>query len=165
MGSRLRLVSVAAVTGMLLALLSPSAPVSADALVRVNAGGPKVTGTPDWQPDWAGTPSVYVNADAAETKVRRHTDPVSLGASLPATTPTALFQSERYDTAGGTDMVWTFPVTPGQYDIRLYFAETYSGTQSVGARIFDVSVEGATRGPDHREDVLRRLHELGHALV
>jgi threonine dehydratase len=37
--------------------------------------------------------------------------------------------------------------------------------ESLGVREVDVSVEGATRGPDHREDVLRRLHELGHALV
>jgi threonine dehydratase len=37
--------------------------------------------------------------------------------------------------------------------------------ESLGVREVDVFVEGATRGPDHREDVLRRLHELGHALV
>jgi hypothetical protein len=35
-----------------------------------------------------------------------------------------------------------FPVTPGSYEVRLYFADIYTGTQFVGARVFDVSIEG-----------------------
>jgi hypothetical protein len=54
-----------------------------------------------------------------------------------------LFQTERFDPAGDPEMQWDFPVTPGQYEVRLYFAEIYSGAQSVGARKFDVSIEGA----------------------
>lgn len=37
--------------------------------------------------------------------------------------------------------------------------------ESLGVREVDVSIEGATRGPDHRTDVRRRLLELGHALI
>ena len=40
-------------------------------------------------------------------------------------------------------MEWTFPVTPGQYEVRLYFAEIYSGAWTVGKRRFDVLVEGS----------------------
>jgi N-acetylneuraminic acid mutarotase len=40
-------------------------------------------------------------------------------------------------------MKWSFPVSPGRYHVRLYFAEIYSGAQSVGARVFNVSIEGA----------------------
>jgi hypothetical protein len=40
-------------------------------------------------------------------------------------------------------MLWSFPVSPGRYQVRLYFAEIFSGTQSVGARVFNVSIEGS----------------------
>jgi hypothetical protein len=41
-------------------------------------------------------------------------------------------------------MQWDFSVTPGTYEVRLYFAEIYSGAQGVGKRVFDVMIEGAT---------------------
>ena len=55
----------------------------------------------------------------------------------------AVFQAERFDPGGGGEMLWDFPVTPGEYEVRLYFAETWNGGQS-GARQFDVKIEGAT---------------------
>jgi len=56
----------------------------------------------------------------------------------------SLFQSERFDTSKGADMIWTFPVSgPGTYTVRLYFAETYSGCWSVGCRVFNVYGNGA----------------------
>jgi Malectin domain len=39
-------------------------------------------------------------------------------------------------------MQWNFAVTADSYEVRLGFAEIYSGTQSVGARVFDVPIEG-----------------------
>jgi YD repeat-containing protein len=35
-------------------------------------------------------------------------------------------------------------VASGQYQVRLHFAETYSGAFAVGARVFNVQLEGAT---------------------
>ena len=35
-------------------------------------------------------------------------------------------------------------MTPGQYEVRLYFAEIYSGAFATGARVFDVAIEGQT---------------------
>jgi hypothetical protein len=72
--------------------------------------------------------------------------------SLPPGTPTSLFQSERFDTSKGADMIWTFPVSaPGTYTVRLYFAETYSGCWTVGCRVFSVYGNGTLK-LDH-EDV------------
>jgi hypothetical protein len=41
-------------------------------------------------------------------------------------------------------MNWTFPVTPGQYEVRLYFSEIYTGAYFVGGRTFSVQIEGVT---------------------
>jgi len=53
-----------------------------------------------------------------------------------------VFQSERYDLLSPPEMMYTLPLDPGEYTVRLYFAEIYSGAASVGARVFDVEVEG-----------------------
>ena len=64
--------------------------------------------------------------------------------SIPAGTPMALFQTERYDKPAGTNLIWDFPVTPGQYLVRLYFSENYSGCFCGRRRVFGVSIEGQT---------------------
>jgi hypothetical protein len=57
----------------------------------------------------------------------------------------SLFQTERYDAPPATtaaEMQWTFPAASGvTYTVNLYFAEIFTGTQSVGARVFDVTIE------------------------
>ena len=52
-----------------------------------------------------------------------------------------MFQSERWDPGGAPELQYSLPVPNGVYRVNLYFAEIYSGTQSVGARVFDVVVE------------------------
>ena len=37
--------------------------------------------------------------------------------------------------------------------------------EGIGVREVDVAIEGATRGPDHREEVRRRLVEIGHLVL
>ena len=37
------------------------------------------------------------------------------------------------------EMQWNFPVSNGSYEVRLYFAENYSGAGSPGKRVFDVA--------------------------
>jgi len=37
--------------------------------------------------------------------------------------------------------------------------------EGIGVRQVDVEIEGATRGPDHRAEVTRRLLEIGHAVI
>ncbi|MGH9222418.1 MAG: Kelch repeat-containing protein, partial [Acidimicrobiales bacterium] len=115
-----------------------------DVVYRVNAGGPALTGTPAWSADTVAAPSANVNAAATSNKVSSTTNPIDLtDPSVPSGTPGSMFQTERWDPAGSPELQWDFPVTPGSYQVRLYFAEIYTGTQSVGARVFDVSIEGA----------------------
>ena len=37
--------------------------------------------------------------------------------------------------------------------------------EGIGVREVDVAIEGATRGPDHRAEVSRRLVEIGHRVL
>jgi PA14 domain/Bacterial Ig-like domain/Malectin domain/Abnormal spindle-like microcephaly-assoc'd, ASPM-SPD-2-Hydin/Glucose / Sorbosone dehydrogenase len=110
---------------------------------RVNAGGTSLTGSPAWSGDTSAAPSQYVNAAATGNTTFSTTSAIDLShPSIPAGTPAALFQTERWDAAAAPELEWNFPVTAGSYLVRLYLAEIYSGTQSVGARVFDVSIEG-----------------------
>src|SRR5687767_3518251 len=110
---------------------------------RVNAGGPALAGSPGWSADTTAAPSPYVNAAATGNTTYSTTAAIDLShPSVPAGTPAALFQTERYDGAAAPELQWDFPVSPGSYEVRLYLAEIYSGAQFVGARVFDVSIEG-----------------------
>ena len=60
--------------------------------------------------------------------------------SIPANTPEELFQTDRWDPAGGQEMQWDFPVQPGDYQVKLYFAENFMNAP--GMRTFDVAIEG-----------------------
>jgi PKD repeat protein len=113
-------------------------------LYRVDAGGPVITSTPNWTADTSSAPSSFSNATAAGSNTSTTTNVVSLtNPSVPAGTPMSLFQSERFDTTKGADMIWTFPVSAaGTYTVRLYFAETYSGAAKVGGRVFSVYANG-----------------------
>src|SRR3954469_9591861 len=69
------------------------------ALFRINVGGPELAGSPVWQADTAAAPSSFSNATSggnsatsATAAAINITDP-----SLPAGTPMALFQTERFD--------------------------------------------------------------------
>ena len=119
--------------------------LAADILYRVNAGGAALAGTPGWTADSSGSPSVYSNASAAQSKTTSVSNSINMThASLPAGTPAAMFQTERWDQSGGSEMQWNFAVTPGTYEVRLYFSENYSGAQKIGGRVFDVMIEGQT---------------------
>ena len=126
-----------------LEMLEPRLLLAADVVYRVNAGGAQIPGTPSWDVDTATNPSPWVNVAAANLKTSSTSSAIQMShSSIPNGTPMEIFQSERWDHRSNDNMQWTFPVTPGTYEVRLYFAETYSGTQSVGARVFDVAIEG-----------------------
>lgn len=46
-------------------------------------------------------------------------------------------------------MRWTFPVASGDYEVRLFFAETNKHAQRIGSRKFDVTIEGAIKLDDY----------------
>jgi alkaline phosphatase D len=131
----------------LLRLTDDSTPPPGPIIYRINAGGPQIAGSAAWSADTPTAPSPFSNATSGgnsavgtSTAVINMTHP-----SIPLGTPMSIFQNERFDKAGVPNLLWDFPVTPGQYEVRLYFAETNAATSIVGGRVFDVVIEGATR--------------------
>ncbi len=115
-------------------------------LYRVNAGGPAVAAT-DGGPNWSDD-SVDTALHNTGSSVAAASPSAALDSTIPAGTPTALFDTERFDPGiqgDGGEMKWMFPVTSGAtVKVRLYFANRYSGTSAVGARQFDVALQGTT---------------------
>lgn len=111
-------------------------------LYRVDTGGPSVQAT-DNGPDWSGDtsdPSPYRNNGSSTAS---WSQVPNVASNVPSSTPSAIFNSERYDSSGG--MQWSFPVTAGiPIEVRLYFANRYTGTSQVAQRVFDVSLDGST---------------------
>ena len=111
-------------------------------LYRVNTGGgtlPALDCGPDWAADAAADNPLRTSGSNAAPW-----DPVaSIDPSVPATTPSAVFSSERWDPSDAPEMQWSFPVAAGKHiQVRLYFANRYSGTSQVGQRVFNVSIDG-----------------------
>ncbi|QHI70672.1 malectin domain-containing carbohydrate-binding protein [Tichowtungia aerotolerans] len=95
----------------------------------VNAGGSDYT-DPDgnyWQTD----DGFYNTGTAYSTNV-----------TVNGTNMEPLYQDERWDDTNTPEMVYSFPVEPGSYVVRLHFAEIFPGNAEPGSRIFDVLIEG-----------------------
>ena len=116
-------------------------------LYRINAGGSPLasidSGPVNWSGDTSSSPSSYVNSSQTNnTYSYSVSNPITAGPSVPSSVPLALFQTERFDTSWSSpEMQWNFPVSNGSYEVRLYFAENYSGAGSPGKRVFDVVIE------------------------
>jgi PKD repeat protein len=114
-------------------------------LYRVDTGGPAIQSL-DSGPDWAADssdPSPYRNngSNAAGWNAGGSTN----DATVPVTTPNAIFDSERWSPSDNPPMQWSFPATTGvPLQVRLYFANRYSGTSSPGQRVFNVAIDGTT---------------------
>jgi PKD repeat protein len=116
-----------------------------EVLYRVDAGGPTVAAT-DNGPDWAADqtdPSPVRNTGSLTST---YSPSATLDSTVPVGTPTALFDTERYDPAGGNEMQWAFPVPAGTtVTVQLYFANRCSCTSRTGQRRFNVDVQGVRR--------------------
>lgn len=62
--------------------------------------------------------------------------------AIAKTADSKLYQTDRYASSATKPIIYTFPVSAGSYHVNLYFAETFPGTQKVGARVFNVKVQG-----------------------
>ena len=120
---------------------SPLPAAGGISVYRVDAGG---AGTTKWDRDLVESPAPYVNS--TDTRVASTEHPIDLNhESVPAGTSAAVFQTERYDPDASVtqaEMEWKFAIAPGNYQVRLYFAEILEGAQAAGVREFDVSIEG-----------------------
>ena len=111
-------------------------------LYRVDAGGPEIEGIdggPAWTSD-ANSSSPYHNGN---NNSAGYNPGASTDASVPASTPNAVFNSELWSPNDNPPQTWDFPVTVGrQVQVRLYFANRCSCTSQAGQRGFDVSIDG-----------------------
>jgi PKD repeat protein len=114
-------------------------------LTRVNAGGDQLAaldGGPVWAADTDAAPSPLHNSGS---NTATWTPVSAVTAAVPPTTPSQVFDSERWDPADATEMAWHIPVSAGtKINVRLYFANRYSGTSQPGQRVFDVAIDGTT---------------------
>ncbi|MBS1839777.1 MAG: hypothetical protein JSS69_09420 [Acidobacteria bacterium] len=96
--------------------------------VRVNCGGMAYTDAKGlaWQADNSYNGG---NTSVVTTRITGTADP-------------KLFQTDRYASSATKPIIYTFQVPSGSYHVNLYFAETFPGTQKVGARVFNVKVQG-----------------------
>ncbi|HET6876605.1 MAG TPA: PKD domain-containing protein [Jatrophihabitans sp.] len=135
--------AIAALPGTVYAAGATSTSQS-NVLYRVDAGGPVVQAI-DNGPDWAADstdPSPYRNtgsntatysAGAAET------------ANVPASTPNAIFNTERWSPSDNPAMRWAFAVPAGTHvEVRLYFANRCTCTSGAGQREFNVAIDNQT---------------------
>ncbi|HEY3000832.1 MAG TPA: malectin domain-containing carbohydrate-binding protein, partial [Kribbellaceae bacterium] len=132
-------------------------------LYRVNAGGPALAATdggPGWLADQAAT-SPYRNSGSS---VSNYSAVPSVDGTVPSSTPRAIFDNERWDIGAkgdGQEMRWSFPVAAGTpVEVRLYFANRWSGSSQVGQRVFDLTVNG-TLVADNFDIVAAAGHNVG----
>lgn len=121
-------------------------PSGDDILYRVNAGGPEIAaidGNIVWSADTDAANSPFL-IEPASNNVAGFAMTSYINAVDQTTTPISIFASERYDNALGTpNMSYSFPVSqPGNYEVRLYMGNGFTGTGAAGQRIFNVELEG-----------------------
>jgi hypothetical protein len=115
---------------------------------RVNVGGPAVTvdGGTDWSADTSSSVSQYLASPTPDGGQIPSAQPYTVGSvdgSVPAGTPTQVFETERFDPDATPNMQWAFPVQQGAtYEVRLHFHDGFDGTSEVGDRVFGVNIEG-----------------------
>ena len=117
-------------------------------LFRVNAGGPQIAAV-DGGPDWLADGAFLVNPGGSGTI---SFPAVEAGPTVDSSVPGAIFDTERFDFPGFTNLEYTFDVPEaGDYEVRLYFGEGFSGISGAGQRVFDVALEGSI--PSSLDDV------------
>lgn len=114
------------VAGCVLACLPAAAQTQQP--IRVNCGGPSYTDTNGqvWQADYG------FNTGVGSTNT----------ATTAGTSDPTLYRSNRY-TSSSTPLIYNFPVTNGAYRVNLLFAENSLPQQAVGARVFNVQLNGS----------------------
>ena len=115
---------------------------------RRRRGRRRPTAGPDWTDD---------GGDVRQRRQHRRLEPGGHGPArtVPASTPSAIFDSERWDD-GARDAAGPSRCRPARtVQVRLYFANRYDGTGQVGQRVFDVDING-TPGADQLRHRRRR---------
>jgi hypothetical protein len=118
-----------------------------------------IDGGPNWDADTSAAPHATLADPGSNDNAAFPA--LNPGPTVPSTTPGAVFDDERWDAEGGTEMQWEFPVTAGmQVQVRLYMGNGYPGTSAPGQRVFDVQIDGVTV-IDNRDLSATYGHEVG----
>jgi|GEM_PF-616703 len=125
-----------------------------DPIFRINVGGPTIAdpgGVLNWSQDLTTAASPYYTAGGQGYFATGNAINMS-NPSIPPGTPSSLFQTERWDPAGGSELSYEFPVPAGTYEVHIYLSENYPATVNApGLRVFDASLEGVV--PPAFEDI------------
>ncbi|MEM7040995.1 MAG: malectin domain-containing carbohydrate-binding protein, partial [Bacteroidota bacterium] len=100
-------------------------------LFRINAAGPDYT---TGAGDLFVADNYFANGSTAST-----------GNAIAGTTDDALYQTNRWN----ANLQYNFPVSAGNYQVVVHFAEIWSGGQTPGVRVFDVIAEGQVMLDDY----------------
>lgn len=121
-------------------VVQAAGPVRGNVLYRLNAGGPTVAAV-DGGPAWLGDSAIDAYRSSGSNTASW--SPLPNRGTIPASTPSAIFDSERWDPPGGDELTYALPVpTTVPITLRLFFANRCSCTSAVGARTMDVVVDG-----------------------
>ena len=141
--------------------IEDNSPSQETILYRVNAGGAEIAaadGDIAWSEDTTSNNSSFLSDPGSNSTASFPV--VGPGASVPDTVPDAIFDTERWDQSGGSEMQWAFDVPEdGLYEVRLYMGNGFDGTSEPGERIFDVAVEGSV--PANLDDI-DLSNQFGH---
>lgn len=74
-------------------------------------------------------------------------NPGKISGAIEGTFEDVLYQTERWSSEKDGSMRYEIPVQPGSYEVILHFSEVYLKGQFVGARVFNVSLEGEVAFP------------------
>ena len=128
--------------------ISSCAQVDPSILFRVNAGGPAVNAQdcgPNWVADDSDSAAGAAFRNTGSNSVAAWNQQFTVDGTIPATTPSTIFDSERWDPGSSPEMQWKFPVTSGRHlQVRLYFINQCGCTSTAGQRRFNVKIDGAT---------------------
>jgi Malectin domain/PKD domain len=114
-------------------------------LYRIDTGGPTIQAI-DNGPNWLGDTSPINGVTINGCTSTAGWNPVGSvdTATVPPTTPSGIYSSERWGCSSSSEMSYTLAAPAGtSADVRLYFANQYSGTSKVGQRIFNVTIDGS----------------------
>ena len=130
-------------------------------LYRVNAGGPTIAAT-DGGPDWVADAPFLLDPGSNSVASFPAVNP---GATVPSAIPGTIFDTERWDAAGGTEMQYGFAASPGTYEVRLFMGNGFGGTALPGQRLFDVALEGQVKPSLNNIDLSAKFGNLVGGLI
>ena len=135
-------------------------------LFRVNAGGPQIAATddgPNWSADTLENNSDFLLNPGSNRTTAYRPGTIAPGPTVDSSAPSAIFDSQRFDAAGGSEMQYAFDVpTAGDYEVRLYLANGFSNSSAPGQRVFDVALEGTVPSSLDNIDLSAQFgHQVG----